>query len=86
LAGGVADCEFGSSCYLGAKEPWVLEVFSCSARCGGDLIDSRVEEMLSLRRLLPESLADCEAVGEARPPRRVARISGRPLCCDGSVC
>jgi hypothetical protein len=28
-----------------------------------------VEEMLSLRRLLPESLAESEAVGEARPSR-----------------
>jgi hypothetical protein len=25
-------------------------------------------------------------VGEARPPRKVARFSGRPRCCGGSVC
>jgi hypothetical protein len=48
--------------------------------------------MLSLHRLLPESLAESEAVDEARgggapppPPHAEARISGRPLCCDGSV-
>jgi hypothetical protein len=42
--------------------------------------------MLSSRRLLPESLAEIVAVGEARPPRREARISGRPRCCGRSVC
>jgi hypothetical protein len=86
LAGGAAGCVFGSSCYLGAEGPWVLEVLSGDAWCGGDLSDSGVEELLSLRRLLPESLAESEVVGEARPPRRVARFSGRPLCCVGSVC
>jgi hypothetical protein len=47
----------------------VLEVLSCGAWCGGDLCDGGVEEMLSLRHLLPESLAESEAVDEARPPR-----------------
>jgi hypothetical protein len=64
----------------------VLEVLSCGAWCSGDFCDGGVEEMLSLRRLLHEFLAESEAVDEARPPRRVARISGRPLSCDESVC
>jgi hypothetical protein len=54
--------------------------------CGGVLSDGGAEEMLSLRRLLHEFLAERVAVGEARPPRRVARISGRPRCCGGGVC
>jgi hypothetical protein len=57
------------SCYLGAEGPWALEVLSCGAWCGGDLCDGGVEEMLSLQRVLPESLAESEAVCEARPPR-----------------
>jgi hypothetical protein len=57
----------------------VLEDLCCGAWCGSDLSDGGVEEMLSLRCLLPESLAESEAVDEARPPRRVTRISGRPL-------
>jgi hypothetical protein len=63
----------------------VLEVLSYGAWCGCDLCDGGVEEMLSLWRLLPESLAQSEAVGEGRPPRRVARISGRPCVVTG-VC
>jgi hypothetical protein len=61
-------------------------VLCCCARCGGDLGDGGVEESLSLWRLLPESLAESEAVGEVRPPRRVARISGHPWCSVGGVC
>ena len=42
--------------------------------------------LLSERFQLSESLAEeCEAVGEARPPRRVARISVFLRRCDGSV-
>ena len=42
--------------------------------------------MLSERFQLSESLAEeCEAVGEARPPRRVAMISVFQRRCDGSV-
>jgi hypothetical protein len=42
--------------------------------------------MLLKRFQIPESLADeCEAAGEARPPRRVARIGDSPWCCHGSV-
>ena len=42
--------------------------------------------MLSERSQLSESLAEeCEAVGEARPPRRVGRISVFHRRCDGSV-
>ena len=41
--------------------------------------------MLSKRFQISKSLAEeCEAVGEARPPRRVARISGFHWCRDGS--
>jgi hypothetical protein len=58
------------SCYLSAEGPSALEVLSCGTWCGGDLsVTVGVEEMLSLRRLLPESLAESEAVGEARPSR-----------------
>jgi hypothetical protein len=35
-----------------------VDGLSCCACCGGDLGDGRVEEMLSLWRLLPESLAE----------------------------
>jgi hypothetical protein len=49
-------------------------------------LTEEVGEMLSLWRLLLESLAERVAVGEARPPRREARISGRPRCCGGGVC
>ena len=42
--------------------------------------------MLSERFQIFESLAEkCEAVGEASPPRRVARISVFHRRCDGSV-
>ena len=42
--------------------------------------------MLSERYQISESLVEeCEAVGEARPPRRVARISVFHRRCDGSV-
>jgi hypothetical protein len=58
---------------------------SCGAWCSGDFCDGGVQEMLSLRRLLPEFLAESEAVDEARPPHRVARISGRPCAVTG-VC
>jgi hypothetical protein len=63
-----------------------VDGLSCCACCGGDLGDGGVEEMLSLWRLLPESLAESEAMGEARPPRRVAWISVRPWCYDECVC
>ena len=40
--------------------------------------------MLSKRFQISESLAEeCEAVGEARPPRRVAGISVFQWCRDG---
>ena len=52
----------------------------------GDLGDGWVEVMLSKQFQISESLAEeCEAVGEVRPPRRVARISVFHLRCDGSV-
>ena len=42
--------------------------------------------VLSERSQLSESLAEeCKAVGEARPPRRVARISVFHRRCDESV-
>jgi hypothetical protein len=48
----------GPCCCLGAEGPWVVDGLSCCACCGGDLGDGGVEEMLSLWRLLPESLAE----------------------------
>ena len=40
--------------------------------------------MLSKRFQISDSLAEeCEAVGEARPPRRVAEISDFQWCSDG---
>ena len=55
----------------------MLEDLSWRARCSGDLSDGWAEVMLSMWLQISESLAEeCEAVGEARPPRRVARISG----------
>ena len=42
--------------------------------------------MLSKQFQISESLAEeCEAVGEAKPPRRVARTSIFHQRCDGSV-
>jgi hypothetical protein len=55
----------------------VLEDLSRRSWCCGHLGEGWAEETLSLRIQIPESLAEeCEAVGEARPPRRVAKISG----------
>ena len=51
----------------------------------GDLGDGWAEVVLSKRFQIFESLTEeCEAVGEARPPRRVAKISGFHWCRDGS--
>ena len=70
----------------GAEGPWVLEALSWRAWCGGDSGDGWTEVSLSLRFWIFESLAEkCEAVGEASPPRRVARISVFHRRCDGSV-
>ena len=64
----------------------MLEDLNWRARCSGELGDSWAEVVLSLRLQISESLAEeCEAVGEARPPLRVARISGVHCCCNGSV-
>ena len=64
----------------------MLEALSWRAWCGGDYGDGWMEVSLSLRFQISESLAElCEVVGEARPPRRVARISGFHGCCDESV-
>ena len=55
--------------------------------CSGDLGDGWAEAMLSKRFQISESLAEeCEAVGEARPPRRVAEISDFQWCRDGNLC
>ena len=60
----------------GVEGPWVLEVLRWHAWCCGDLGDGWAEVLLSKRFQISESLAEeCEAVGEARPPRRVAGIS-----------
>ena len=60
----------------GAEDPWVLEASSWRARCSDDLGDGWAEAMLSKRFQISDSLAEeCEAVGEARPPCRVAEIS-----------
>ena len=49
-------------------------------------VTARRRLLLSERFQISESLAEeCEAVGEARPPRRVARISVFHRHCDGSV-
>jgi hypothetical protein len=54
-----------------------LEGLSCHTRCSGVLGDGWAEEVLSLRSKIFESLAEeCEAVDVARPPCRVAGISG----------
>ena len=64
----------------------MLEDLSWRARSSGELSDGWTEVMLSMRHQISESLAEeCEAVGEARPPRRVAKISGVHRCCDKSV-
>ena len=76
----------GPCCQGGAEGPWVLEALSWRAWCGGDSGDDWTEVSLSSRFQISESLAEeCEAVGEARPPRRVARISGFLRRCDVSV-
>ena len=64
----------------------MLEALSWRAWCGGDYGDGWMEVSLSLRFQISESLAEqCEVVGEARPPRRVARFSVFHRRCDGSV-
>ena len=64
----------------------MLEDLSWRARCCGELNDGWAEAVLSLPLQISESLAEeCEAVGEARPPRRVVRISVFLWCCDGIV-
>jgi hypothetical protein len=69
----------------GAEDPWVLEVLSGQTWGGGDLGDSRPSALLPYWLQISESLAvECEAVDEARPPRRVAGISGLHWCHDGS--
>ena len=57
------------------------------AWCSGDLGDGWAEVLLSLQFQVSEFLADeCEAVGEARPPRRVARIGGFVGAATGVFC
>jgi hypothetical protein len=61
----------------GCRGSMELECLSCHARCSGDLGDSWAEEVLSLQSMISESLAEeCETVDVARPPCKVARISG----------
>jgi hypothetical protein len=65
----------------------VLEILSRLLWCCGDLGEGWAEETLSLRLQLLESLVEeCEVVEEARPPRRVAKISGFLLCRDEVFC
>jgi len=77
-----------SPCWRGGAEgPWMLEALSWRAWCGGDSGDGWTEVSLSLRFRIFESLAEeCEAVGEARPPRSMARISDFHRRCDGVFC
>ena len=71
----------------GAEDSLVLEALSWRAWCSGDLDDGWAEAMLSKRFQISESLAEeCEAVGEPRPPRRVAEISDFQWCCHGNLC
>ena len=70
----------------GAEGPSVLEALSWRAWCGGGPGDGWAEVSLSKRFQISESLAEKrEAVGEARPPRRVVRISEFHRRCDESV-
>ena len=65
----------------------MLEALSWHVWCSGDLGDGWAEAMLSKRFQISESLVEeCEAVGEARPPRRVAEISDFQWCRDGNLC
>ena len=60
---------------------------SWRAWCSGDLGDGWAEVLLSEQSQVSESLAEeCEAVGEARPPRRVARIGGFIGAASGVFC
>jgi hypothetical protein len=55
----VAELASGAAgCALVRVAVGVLEDLRCCACCGGDFSDGRVEEMLSSRRLLRESLAE----------------------------
>jgi hypothetical protein len=70
----------------GAEGPSVLEALSWRAWCGGGPGDGWAEVSLSKRFQISESLAEKrEVVGEARPPRRVSRISEFHRRCDESV-
>ena len=61
----------------------MLEVLRWHAWCCGDLGDGWAEVFLSKWFQISESLVEeCEAVGEARPPRRVAGISVFQWCRD----
>ena len=60
---------------------------SWRAWCSGDLGDGWAEVLLSEQSQVSESLAEeCEAVGEARPPCRVARIGGFIGAATGVFC
>jgi hypothetical protein len=61
----------------GAEGLWVLEVLHWRTWCGGVFDDSWAEALLPQWLQISESLAEeCEAVEEARPPRRVVRVCG----------
>jgi hypothetical protein len=61
----------------GAKGPWILKVLSWFAWSGGVSGNGWAAMLLPWWLQISESLAEeCEAVGEARPPRRVTGISG----------
>ena len=60
---------------------------SWRAWCSGDLGDGWAEVLLSEQSQVSESLAEkCETVGEARLPRRVARIGGFIGAATGVFC
>ena len=57
------------------------------AWCSGDLGDGWAEVLLSLQFQISKSLAEeCEVVGEARSPRRLARIGGFIGAATGVFC
>jgi hypothetical protein len=65
----------------------VAEVLCWHACCGCGLGVDWAEAVLSYRLQISKSLAEyCEAVGEARPPRSVARISGCIGAKTGAFC
>jgi len=91
-AGGVALCVAAVVVRL-VRAGWEVQrahgcvVSSWRAWCSGDLDDGWAEVLLSEQSQVSESLAEeCEAVGEARPPRRVARIGGFIGAATGVFC